>query len=237
MHPRTSLRTVLAVLLLTACAQAGAHTVWLEADTARAGDYRVMFGGHAGKTESYDATKLGAVAAFDAAGKPIALNRKDAADGVRLSPAARPTLLTVTFDNGFWSKTPKGKSVNQPMTEVPGALSGVHAIKFHKTIIQWTDSISQAVGQPFELVPVSTAAPRAGQPLQLRVLIDGKPAAGIKLAFGEEGEDAVSDAQGLASIVVRPGTNRLWAGQRQNVQGDPRLTERSVEYSLIFTAQ
>lgn len=236
MHP-LKLRAVLAMTLLGATAQAGAHTVWLEADSAHAGDYRVMFGGHAGKTESYDAAKLGAIAAQDATGKPVALHRRDGADGVRLSPAARPALLTVAFDNGYWSKTAKGKSVNRPMTEVPDAVSGVHAVKYHKTIVQWTDAVIRATGQAFELVPLSASAPRAGQPLQLRVLIDGKPAAGIKLAFGEEGSDAVSDGQGVASIVPRPGINRLWAGQRQNVQGDPRLTEISVEYSLVFTAR
>lgn len=237
MHPLPLRAALAAIALFGASTQAGAHTVWLEADTAHPGDYRVMFGGHAGKTESYDMAKLGAVAARDASGKPVVLQRRDGADGVRLSPAAKPALLIVAFDNGYWSKNAKGKSINRPMTEVPDAVSGVHAIKYHKTIVQWTDAVTHATGQPFELVPVSASAPRAGQPLQLRVLIDGKPAAGIKLAFGEEGSDAMSDAQGVASIVPQPGINRLWAGQRLNVQGDPRLTESSIEYSLVFTAR
>lgn len=235
MHPLKP--HLLALALLGVCAQAGAHTVWLEADKAHAGDYLVMFGGHAGKTESYPADKLGAVAAVDAAGKPVALRREDGAGGVRLSPAAAPALIAVSFDNGYWSKGADGRSVNKPMNEVPGAVSGVHAIKYHKTIVQWGEQATHAIGQPFELVPLSAATPRAGRPLKLRVLLDGKPAAGIKLAFGEEGADAVSDAEGIASIVPRAGINRLWSGRRTALNGDARTTERSIEYSLVFTAQ
>jgi nickel transport protein len=38
---------------------------------------------------------------------------------------------------------------------------------------------------------------------------------------------------------VRPaaGQNALWSGQRSAVSGDPRLTQRSVEYVLRFSAQ
>lgn len=232
-----SIRSLLALAALTLGGSAHAHTVWLEADKVRSGDFLVRFGGHAGKSDTYDAARLGAAAAFDAAGSPLALQRESGSGGVRLTPSAAPAVMTLSFDNGIWSKAAGGRSINKPMTELPGAVSGIHALKYNKTILQWGASATRSFGQPFELVPQSPAAPRAGQPLQLRVLIDGRPAAGIKLAFGEEGADAITDAEGLASIVARPGTNRLWAGQRQPVQGDPRLTERSIEYSLVFVAE
>lgn len=228
-------------LLALACAAlagpAAAHSVWLEADPAQAGAYLVRFGGHADKVEGYVPRKLGAVNAYDAAGNPVAVQREDGSDSVRVHPAAVAALLTASFDNGYWSKAAGGKSINKPMTEVPGAVSGVHALKYHKTIVQWGEPATRAVGQPLELRPLTATAPRAGQPLQLEVLVDGKPAAGIRLGFGEDAANIVSDAKGVASIVPRAGLNRLWAGSRQPVRDDPRLTELSVEYSLVFTAQ
>ncbi|CAL94835.1 DUF4198 domain-containing protein [Azoarcus olearius] len=234
---RSGLAALAALLCAALAGPAAAHTVWLEADSARAGDYLVRFGGHADKLESYPAEKLGAVHAYDAAGAPLAVQREDGAEGVRVRAAGAPVLLTASYDNGYWSKTANGKSINKPMNEVAGVRSAVHAIKFHKTIVQWGEQATRALGQPFELRPLAATPARAGQPLQLEVLIDGKPAPGIRVAFGEEGADAVSDDKGIATLTPRAGLNRLWAGRRQAVSNDPRLTELSIEYSLVFSAR
>lgn len=235
-----ALALALATLGTLAAGRAAAHTVWLEDDPARAGSYVVMFGGHEGKTETYDARKLGAVGAIDAGGATVAVARSEAAGGVRLTPATAVDVLTLAFDNGYWSKTAGGRSVNRPMNEVADAVGGVHALKFHKRIVRWGERATRSYGQAFELVPVAAAAPRAGEPLRLRVLIDGTPIAGIRIAFGEEGTDAgsaVSDANGIASVVPAPGLNRLWSGRRVAVTNDPRTTELSTEYSLVFHAE
>lgn len=230
----------LATLGVFATGTAAAHTVWLDDDAAQPGSYVVMYGGHEGRTERYDAGKLGAVAAVDAGGAAVAVARRDAADGVRLTPAAAVDVLTLAFDNGYWSRTAGGRSVNRPMNEIAGAAGGVHAIKFHKRIVRWGEAATRRYGQAFELVPVEAAAPRAGVPLRLRVLIDGRPAAGIRVAFGEEDTgpgSALSDADGIASVMPVPGLNRLWSGRRVALTGDPRATEQSTEYSLVFEAR
>ncbi|WP_341644124.1 DUF4198 domain-containing protein [Thauera sp. SDU_THAU2] len=233
-------RSLLATLLIAACASASAHTVWLEAETA-AGQYRVVFGGHEGRTEAYAASKVGPLDAFAADGGTLPVVRSETGDGVRVRVEGDAAVLLLSFDNGIWSRAEAGRSIKKPMNEVPGAVSGVRALKYHKTISSWdrgSRAATRAWGQPFELVPADAAAPRAGVPLKLRVLIDGKPAAGISVAAGEEGgPGAVSDADGFATIVPQAGFNRIWAGQRSEVEGDPRYTTLSIEYLLGFDAE
>lgn len=212
-----------------------AHTAWLEADPQGSG-YIVRFGGHAGVLENYPAEKLREVTALDSRGQPLAITRDDRDSGVRLAPQGEPALMTLFFDNGYWSRLPNGRSENLPMDQLPGAVSAVRAVKYHKYIAHWDELASQAQGQPFELVPVSGGAPAAGETLTLQVLIDGQPAAGIALAFDGAGEDAVSDARGYATLTARPGVNRIWAGQRLPVADNPQFTELSIEYSLVFHA-
>ncbi|AVZ78122.1 DUF4198 domain-containing protein [Zoogloeaceae bacteirum Par-f-2] len=232
---RTILRTALYSLVLAGTAvSAHAHTVWLEPEH---GFYRVMYGGHEGKTEPYPVEKLKSVFAYAADGTPLSVQREDDADGVRVRAAGEAAVLTLFFDNGIWSRPEGGRSVNKPMNEVPGATSAVQALKYHKTIARWGVAATRAWGQPFELVAVDQAPPRAGEPLRLRVLIDGKPAAGIKVAADESAPGVFSDAEGLVTVRPQAGFNKLWAGQRTAVSGDPRMTTVSIEYLLTFEAE
>lgn len=228
-------RSMIAAALIGAAGSAAAHTAWLERGDA-GGQYRVVFGGHEGKTESYPASKVGTVTALGGDGSALPVVRREADDGVHLQVGGDAAVLLLSFDNGIWSKPDGGRSVNRPMNEVPGATSGVHAMKYHKTIARWGEAATRAWGQPFELVALDAAAPRAGAPLKLRVLIDGKPAAGIRLAIDEDAPGVTSDADGVATIVPRAGFNRIWSGQRSAVPGDARFTTLSIEYILGFEA-
>jgi nickel transport protein len=219
-----------------AAGSAAAHTAWIE--PAGAQGFVLRFGGHEGKREPVDAAKLKSVLAFDAQGRAVQLQRSDGADGVHLQPQGEVALLALHFDNGFFSRDAAGKSVNRPMNEVPGATQGTWAVKYGKTIVRWGEIATRPVRQPFEVVPLLAGAPRAGQPIEVRVLIDGQPAADIEVARGDAGQDAVrTDAQGVARFVPQAGLNRLWAGRRTAVSGDPRYTQLSIEYALVFEAR
>lgn len=229
-----SLATVGLLALLGSRAAFG-HSVWLEADPSDA-SHIVRFGGHAGVLEGYPAQKLQQAQAYDSEGHHLLLRREDRLEGVRLTPQGEAALITLQFDNGYWSKRTNGRSENLPMDQLPDAVSGVWALKYHKSILHWNARASQPVGQDFELVPQTAQVPRAGQELRLQVLIDGRPAVGIALAFDEEGQLALSDEQGFAHLKVRPGSNKIWAGQRLAVEDDPRFSELSREYTLVFHA-
>jgi len=226
--------------ILACCASAAlAHTVWLEPVAQSAGDYRVFFGGHAGQLEPYVPEKLKDVEALDRAGKSLTVSRRITKDGVLLHVDGSPAMIAMHFDNGIHTRPPTGRSVEKPMNEVPGATRATYAVKYHKTIVDWSPPVTRIIGQPFEVVPLSAEQPRAGQPFRVRVLQDGKPVPGVRLGQGEEGtaEDPVTDADGVAAFVPRRGFNRLWAGKRLEATGNPKYTELSYEYSFGFDAK
>jgi nickel transport protein len=241
MHHMISTSRLLAFSATLACFASGAiaHTVWLEPVGQGVADYRVMFGGHAGKLETYTAQKLKEVKATDKQGKDLAVTRDVTADGVRLHVAGAPAMIAMHFDNGIHTRPPSGPSVEKPMNEVPGATRATYAVKYHKTIVDWSPLVTKTINQPFEVVALDAAAPVADKPLRVRVLQDGKPVAGVKLGRGEEGTatDPVTDADGIASFVPRAGFNKLWAGKRIPVAGNPQYTELSYEYLFGFHAK
>ena len=233
---RTSAFTVL-LSGVAYSAAAGAHTVWLVPEAAVQGGWHVLFGGHAGEVDPYPAHKLKTVTALSADGGALAIKRRLAPDGVHLVIAGKPSLILAHYDNGIHTRRSDGPSVEKPMYEVPTAISGVRAIKYHKTIAAWTPLVARPVGQPFEVIPLSTTQPVAGKPMKVRVLIGGKPATGIKVSRNEEGGNATTDGQGVASFVPVRGYNKLWSGRRADVKSNKAYTQDSVEYSLGFFAK
>jgi len=119
---------------------------------------------------------------------------------------------------------------------VPGASEATNALKYHKTIVQWSPVVTLELGQRFEVVPLRDSQPRAGEPMRVKVLLDGKALPGVKLGQGEAGDAGETNAEGIATFVPQPGFNRLWAGKRFAVD-EPGYTELSYEYLLGFEAR
>ncbi len=229
-------RGVALAAALTVAGAAAAHTATIEADGAPT-RFAVRFWGHAGKTEPYSADRVTRITAIDAKGQTIAVTLDKGADGVvRANTAAAPALLALEFDNGIWSRAEGGKSVNRPMNENPGATLGTHALKHAKTVVVWNDVALRPVGQTLEIVPLAAVAPRAGEPLRVRVLYEGRPLAGAKVAADEDAPATLTDANGVATFMPRPGRNTVWVNHRVDVAGDARMTQRSHEAVLVFAA-
>ncbi len=226
---------ITAALFFALSGDAFAHTVWLRQDNAGSDTYQVHFGGHANAPAPHHADKLKSVEAFDADGGTLPVRREGGASAVRLVVEGTPALIAVHYDNGIHTRAGSGPSVPRPMNEVPGATRATHALKYHKTIVRWgTAIVAQPLEQPFEVLPVSSAAPLADEPMRVRVLINGEPASGISIGRGEDNAEAVTDARGEAEFTPREGFNLIWAGRRVPVSDDPRVTELSYEYALGF---
>lgn len=216
--------------LLAGAAQA--HNVWLEPDAS--GGYLIQFGGHAGQLEAFAPEKLQSVRAFDRRGRSAEARVEPAAQGLRVLPAPEAAMIAVELDNGFFSGSAGGAMRNVPMDQNPGATRGVHARKFHKTVIVWNALTQRDIGQAFEVTPQQGRAPHAGDRLELKVQLQGKPLAGARVSLGENGPAAITDGRGLASIQTARGTNHIQAIFRQPVTGDARITERSYEALFSF---
>lgn len=214
-----------------------AHTAWLEPEEGQEGVYRLYFGGHAGELEAYDADKLITVEAFDSTGGEVAVEKVETDNGVLLRTSEEPALFAVHFDNGIHARDAQGRSFDGPMSEVPGATRATYTPKYHKFIIDWNAESIAPQNQQFEVIPLDAEQPRAGQPMRVKVVIDGEPAEGINLGHGEEGNEGTTNAEGIATFTPRPGLNRMWAGKRFPVSDNKDYTELSYEYLLGFYAR
>jgi len=213
---------------------ASAHTVWLEADN-KPNQYQILFGGHAGKLEPLQPEKLKLIKAYNSKGETLPVQRKDSAESSELSLSPDTALVTIHYDNGIWSKNRMGKSVNKPMSSVQGATKATNAVKYHKTVLQWSGQLQKPLGQEFEVVPLSSTQPVAGKPMLVKILLKGEPLADVKLGHGEKGAAAVTNAQGIGEFIPKEGFNKLWAGKRFAVEHKD-YTELSYEYLLGFHA-
>lgn len=213
-----------------------AHTVWLEPAGNAANTWKVSFGGHAGELEPLDASKIESVDVFGARGSKVDFDRVDRGNDVLLRFPDDAVLAAIHFDNGIWSRDRMGRSVNRPLSEVDGATEATHAVKFHKTILDWTDVVTQALGQDFEVTPLESEQPRAGEPMRVRVTLHGEPLAGVSLGRGEAGDAGITDDAGIAVFVPDSGFNKLWAGKRFAVDDEDDYTELSYEYLFGFMA-
>ena len=218
--------------LLAGAAQA--HNVWLEPDAS--GGYLIQFGGHAGQLEAFAPEKLQGVRAFDRRGRSVDARVEQAPPGLRVLPAPEAAMIAVELDNGFFSGSSSagGAMRNVRMDQNPGATRGVHARKFHKTVIVWNALTQRDIGQAFEVTPQQGRAPHAGDWLELKVQLQGKPLAGARVSLGENGPAVLTDARGLAKIQTARGTNHVQVIYRQPVQGNVQITERSYEALFSF---
>ncbi len=226
---------ITAALLLLLAGNALAHSIWLRQDDDSPDTFRVHFGGHANVPAPHHADKLKSVEAFDTDGAELTVRREGEPTAVQVVVDGSPALIAIHYDNGIHSRTESGPSVPLPMNEVPGAIRATQALKYHKTIVRWgTEIVALPLGQPFEVLPVDFEEPRAGEPMRVRVLLDGVPTAGISIGRGENTADTVTDDRGEAEFTPQAGFNLIWAGHRMALNDDPRATELSYEYALGF---
>lgn len=227
---------LLGALLAT---QVSAHGLWTE---QRRGNIEVIYG-HGAEDDAFKAQKISGAWAYDLGGKmiPVTVQRLD--DHARLQPLKPPAVLAVALDNGMWSQTADKKWVNQGRSKVPGAIESTQTFKYSLAIYQPGAKLPKLDQIKLLILPeVDPLTVGPGKSLPVRVLLDGKPAAGVKLVGDYRSApntlSTETDAEGRAQVLVRnEGLNVIAAQVEVPLKGNPDVASRGLFSSLTFLGE
>ncbi|MDM8348273.1 DUF4198 domain-containing protein [Pseudomonas sp. sp1636] len=219
--------------------QVDAHGLWTE---QRRGNIEAIYG-HGAEDNAFKAEKISGAWAYDGRGKMIPVTLKRLDDHARLEPLKPPAVVAVALDNGPWSLTPDQQWINQGRSKVPTSTKSLHTFKYSLAI--YHQGVSLPALDQLKMVILPEADPLevgVGKRLPVRVLVDGKPAAGIELIGDYRGAphqiSAVTDSAGRAQVMVRnEGLNIIAAEANLPVANDADIETRGLFSSLTFLGE
>lgn len=219
--------------------QVSAHGLWTE---ERRGNIEVVYG-HGAEDNAFKARKISGAWAYDAGGKMIPVSVERLTDHARLKPLKSPAVMAVALNNGMWSQTADKKWVNEGRSKVPGATEATQTFKYSLAIYQPGAKLPKLDQIKLLIVPeVDPLTVGPGNPLPVRVLLDGKPAAGVKL-YGDYRSapntlSTETDKDGRAQVLVRnEGLNVIAAQVEVPVKGSADVDSRGLFTSLTFLGE
>jgi uncharacterized GH25 family protein len=233
-HPKT-----LALLGMLLALDASAHGLWTE---QRRGNIEVIYG-HGAEDSAFKAQKISGAWAYDLGGKMIPVTVERLPDHARLQPLKPPAVLAVALDNGMWSQTADKKWINEGRSKVPGAIESTQTFKYSLAIYEPGAKLPKLEPIKFVILPeVDPLTVGPGQLLPVRVLLDGKPAAGVKLVGDyRSAPNTIStetDAEGRAKVLVRnEGLNVIAASMEIPLKDNKDVATRGVFTSLTFLGE
>lgn len=219
--------------------QVDAHGLWTE---QRRGNIETIYG-HGAEDNAFKAEKISGAWAYDSHGRMIPVTVKRLDDHARLEPLKSPAIVAVALDNGPWSLTPDKQWINQGRSKVPNSTQSLHTFKYSLAI--YREGVELPALEQLKMVILPEIDPfkvGPGKPLPVRVLIDGKPAAGIELVGDYRGAphqvSATTDSDGRAQVLVRnEGLNIIAAEASLPVANDADIETRGLFTSLTFLGE
>ncbi|NWA82800.1 DUF4198 domain-containing protein [Pseudomonas sp. D2002] len=229
----------LAVLGLLFASHVSAHGLWTE---QRRGNIEVIYG-HGAEDNAFKAQKISGAWAYDASARMIPVTVERLADHARLKPLKAPAVLAVALDNGMWSQTPDKQWINQGRSHVPGAIQSTQTFKYSLAIYQPEAKLPKLDQIKLLILPeVDPLTVGPGHSLPVRVLLDGKPAAGIKLVGDYRNApntlSTETDKDGRAQVLVRnEGLNVIAAQVEIPLKDNADVATRGLFTSLTFLGE
>lgn len=193
----------LLVTLASAASSAAAHDLWLEKEGKRWTLYQGhRHSAHAGaETLAYGGNFVLAAQCLDARGgrRPLAVLA-----AAPWSASGDCAALLVDVSSGYWSKTP-WETQNVPKPEAPGALRSWLSKDSVKRIEHWSPLFTLPLGVDLDIAPTADPfALKPGDKLVVRVTREGKPLAGVPVAYHGDTRGA-TDPDGRVAIRLRHG--------------------------------
>ncbi|MDD5387997.1 MAG: DUF4198 domain-containing protein [Gallionellaceae bacterium] len=229
-----SIRVFLLASLLLQQGTVLAHDLWIERDGAR---HILAYGhersGHEGaKTLEYKPEIVKQAACFNAAGQEIAADLGRGYPATLKGDCAASWFFT---SSGYWSKTPYGTR-NLAKNEAGAVIESWLSLEGVKRIDQWDAGLDRALTRQLELVPRDNPLKlQAGDKLRLTVWFQGKPAAGVTVAyFGKP--RGVSDSDGHINIRLQnPGFQLIQASldlPLNDARADKAVHASSLQFEI-----
>ncbi|MDM8193621.1 DUF4198 domain-containing protein [Pseudomonas koreensis] len=219
--------------------QVSAHGLWTE---ERRGNIEVVYG-HGAEDNAFKARKICGAWAYDAGGKMIPVSVERLTDHARLKPLKSPAVMAVALNNGMWSQTADKKWVNEGRSKVPGATEATQTFKYSLAIYQPGAKLPKLDQIKLLIVPeIDPLTVGPGNSLPVRVLLDGKPAARVKL-YGDYRSapntlSTETDKDGRAQVLVRnEGLNVIVAQVEVPVKDSADVDSRGLFTSLTFLGE
>ncbi|QBR30314.1 MULTISPECIES: DUF4198 domain-containing protein [Pseudomonas] len=219
--------------------QASAHGLWTE---QRRGNIEVIYG-HGAEDNAFKAQKISRAWAYDTSGKMIPVSVERLSDHARLKPLKTPAVMAVALNNGMWSQTADRKWINEGRSKVPGAVEATETLKYSLAIYQPGAKLPRLEQIKLLILPeVDPLTVGPGNSLPVRVLLDGKPAAGVKLIGDYRNApntlSTETDKDGRAQVLVRnEGLNVIAAQVEVPVKDSADVNSRGLFSSLTFLGE
>lgn len=185
-----------------------AHAIWIVSSDEQ-GEFEILYG-HPERNEvdPYDPIKFQEAKAYDPIGMnlPITVSRED--DSVTLIPQGDVAVITAIHNNGYFISIgeeefrnvfrPEALEANTEQVEIS------HTYKYAKAFYKPSGLVSRRFGLPLEIIPQQDPfAVGTGGTLQIQVLFQGKPQAGVTVEYA--GEMLETNENGIASISLKQG--------------------------------
>lgn len=203
---RRSRRVIAATLLAGfATVPAEAHAVWF---AQRARQTALIYGVGA---DDLDAVKrfsfIETMVGYDVNYQPIKATPRIAGPIVLVDSEQQPTLLSVVFFNGIWSRV-NGEFEAKGRDEAPASTLSEKNYKYSVAIMGPLDKpVPSLPDQVLQIVPVGAIPAMLGSPMTYQVLFRGKPAVGATvindLVNDPDQMPTTTDAQGKVTMAVR----------------------------------
>lgn len=228
-----------ALLGLLVATQASGHGLWTE---QRRGNVEVIYG-HGAEDNAFKPMKISGAWAYDSAGRMIPVTVQRLVDHARLQPLKSPAVMAVALDNGMWSQTADKKWINEGRSKVPGAIESTQTFKYSLAIYQPGAKLPKLDQVKLLILPeVDPLTVGPGKALPVRVMLDGKPMAGVKLIGDYRSAPGTvsteTDADGRAQVLVRnEGLNVIAAQVEVPVKDSADVDSRGLFTSLTFLGE
>jgi nickel transport protein len=206
-----------------------AHDVWIEPQNQ---GFSVLVG-HQKSVEPYSPDKVKDIKAFISKGLlPVYLKPQETQ--LDFTVEGKPVLITLYFDNGFWSKSPDGKWLNLPKTAVSNPQKTTHAHKFAKTVLRWEEMTFSPINQLLEIVPKK----KEHNELVVQVLFEGNPLSNVSVYYdlADQGKESSvkTDEQGFAKIVLTHKGKQFVTVEHKLKTAEVETDENSWVTNLVF---